>query len=86
MITPERQCLIAMCSLASGFGGGGNNDLSECRKRLFVDLLTQFMVRYEQDSEFKETIDVWTTKVKMDIGAPILIEKLCKEADDYSEV
>lgn len=55
------------------------DDLSECRKRLFSDLFTQFKARYETDSKFKEIIDSWAAEVKMDISDSALIEKLCKE-------
>jgi type I restriction-modification system DNA methylase subunit len=55
------------------------DDLSQCRHRLFSDLLNQFKANYEEDSKFKETINNWATNVKMDISDPALIEKLCKE-------
>jgi type I restriction-modification system DNA methylase subunit len=55
------------------------DDLSECRKRLFNDLLAQFKARYETDGKFKEIIDSWAADVKMNISDPFLIEKLCKE-------
>ncbi len=54
-------------------------DLAECREKLFEDLLDQFETRYQADDKFKETIDSWAERVKMDIKDPLLIEKLCKE-------
>ena len=54
-------------------------DLAECRDKLFADLLAQFKDRYKTDIQFKETIDVWATTVKMDISDPKLIDKLCRE-------
>lgn len=54
-------------------------DLAECREKLFNDLFGQFKRRYQADEKFKETIDSWAERVKMDVKDPLLIEKLCKE-------
>lgn len=54
-------------------------DLTECREKLFKDLYRQFKKRYQADDKFKETIDTWADRVKMDAKDPLLIEKLCKE-------
>jgi len=54
-------------------------DLAECKEKLFKDLFGQFKGRYQADEKFKETIDSWAERVKMDLKDPLLIEKLCKE-------
>jgi type I restriction-modification system DNA methylase subunit/predicted type IV restriction endonuclease len=54
-------------------------DLAECKKRLFLDLLDQFKVRYKSDIEFKKIIDNWADRVSMNLDDPKLIDKLCVE-------
>lgn len=54
-------------------------DLAECKKRLFLDLLDQFKIRYKDDQKFKEIIDAWADRVNMSLDDPKLIEKLCTE-------
>jgi len=54
-------------------------DLAECKKRLFLDLLDQFKVRYKTDAGFKTIIDNWADRVSMNLDDPKLIDKLCVE-------
>ena len=54
-------------------------DLAECKRRLFLDLLDQFKVRYKTDVEFKKIIDNWADRVSMNLDDPKLIDKLCIE-------
>jgi len=55
------------------------DDLATCRDRLFKDLYSQFQKRYLNDTKFKDIVDSWASKAKMDISDPNLIEKLCRE-------
>lgn len=55
------------------------DDLAECKKRLYLDLLDQFKVRYKTDTEFKKIIDNWADRVSMNLDDPKLIDKLCVE-------
>ena len=54
-------------------------DLTECKKRLFLDLFDQFKVRYKTDEGFKKIIDSWADRVSMNLDDPKLMDKLCVE-------
>ncbi len=54
-------------------------DLTDCKDILFQDLFEQFKDRYDKEEDFRDLINNWAEKVKMDIKDPQFIDNLCKE-------